>query len=235
MRKKRFLSMAMAAWMAAAMAVPAFAADPSVSKPANASGPTELTVGKDGIATEGVTATLTGTISATHINVTVPSNVPFSLDPTIAISGSGVKNPVTDQVTTYPESVQIINSSVVPVYAKISSVKAEDKDKKDNTITLTNKTSDVEDTSKQKYIMFGFKKKGDITDFNTPGDWLGNGSQSALYPLSKDGGRMEAVDTKTPNANILEMQVYAYAKYGWYMDETFTITPTIVVSAKPFS
>lgn len=190
---KKVISLALAMCMILAMAVPALATN--LTDPSAAS-------------TTGANTTLTGTIAATKINVTVPATVAFTLDPTITAST------VTDQIIA-PSNIEIKNDSVVPVYAKVTAVAVT------GGVTLVTDTSSL---NTDKAAMLSFKETGKVTDFTTAADWMTTSvSTSAPYALNAADGRIEAGNTMT-------MQICGQSQQGWQAGDTFTVTPTVVVS-----
>lgn len=195
-----------------------------------------ITTAADGYST-GMTTTLTGTIKATQLKVTVPAAVFFILDPT-----KQKGDDPTDQVI--QPDFQIINSSLVPIYARVKKV----------TVTGAHLVDKTERLKSTKTLMFGFKSKGSITTLTQPSDWLNdrkdnnstggnnvdsNGDLTGTYLLTTDRGRIEALKYDSAQAKevpgTLDMQIYARAYIGWEAQETFTVTPTIVVSVVPFT
>lgn len=159
------------------------------------------------------TAKLEGTIKATNLVVTVPSKIPFFIDPTVDASPSDTDN-VTAQITAPEDDIKITNNSVVPVYAKISKVEA-------TTVSLVN---NKEGLSGNQTAMLGIKSTGTITDFTKTTDWLTTSTTD--YYLSSDNGKIEA------SGGDLTLEVCGQAGAGWAADDTFTVTTTIVVSVK---
>lgn len=162
------------------------------------------------------TAELKGTIKATNLVVTVPSNIPFFIDPTVEASPSGTDN-VKAQITAPVGDIKITNNSVVPVYAKISKVEQDE-------VTLVNAKNSLATTNKS--AMLGIKETGDISDFNTQTDWLTTSTTD--YYLSSNNGFIGA--TGDSENNTLTLEVCGQAGAGWAADDTFTVTTTIVVS-----
>lgn len=194
MKAKKILSMFLAVCLVAAM--------------------TALPAAADSVTDGGsLTSTLTGTIKATQLTVTVPATVAFDVDPTV----DGADNPQA-QITPPTDDIKITNGSVVPIYAKISSVTVSDG------VSLVSSTSGL---TTSKAIMFGFKAEDCIKDYNTTADWLTVGEQSTTYLLSSDG--------KIDADGELTMEISGYTTTGWSAGDTFTVTPTIVVSANAFS
>lgn len=153
------------------------------------------------------TAKLEGTIKATNLVVTVPSKIPFYIDPTKKAT-EGVKA----QITQPDDDIKITNNSAVPVYAKISKVEQE-------IVTLVDVDTGL--TGNQT-AMLGIKKENEITDFTKTTDWLT--ANTTDYYLSNDNGKIAA------SGGDLTLEVCGQAGAGWAADDTFTVTTTIVVS-----
>lgn len=235
MKRKQWTSLLMAAGMTA-----------SVLSQASAAMTTSEIKTDEAHKTMGETV-LEGTINATQLCVTVPTNIPFTLDPSITVDGNDTAA-LTQQVTMVPESpIQIINKSVVPVYTKISEVATSVTNADDSAtgITLTQDVTEVDVETNDKYMMFAFKEVGAIENFDTASDWLTAGewddtTNGGAYTLNDRAGRLEALGhTKeyegVEKDNTLTMQISARARFGWAHGDTFTVTPTIVVSAVPYT
>ena len=190
----------------------------SLAVPATAAGESSTTLAEEG----STTTTLNGTIAASKLVVTVPQNITFSIDPTIEAETT------TSQIV--QPDVKITNGSIVPIYARISSVAVSQTAEGKDDVNLVNTTGAL---SGAKTMMFGLKSPA-ITDFTNSADWLVRGAQSGSYLLSADG-KLAANDNKDDGADELLIMICGQAGAGWSAGDTFTLTPTIVVSAKPFT
>lgn len=191
----------------------------SVSALASETSPGSVeTNGKINSLSGSATAELKGTIKATNLVVTVPSNIPFFIDPTVEASPSGTDD-VKAQITAPEGDIKITNNSVVPVYAKISKVEQDG-------VTLVDAESSL--TTTNKSAMLGIKKAGDISNFNTQTDWLTEGTDLSYY-LGGTNGKIGA-NGDSENKNTLTLEVCGQAGAGWAANDTFTVTTTIVVS-----
>lgn len=203
---KKILSALLALCMVTALAVPAMATS-------NLEMPTTPNVVSSGST---ATTNLVGKIVATQLKVTVPTKITFDIDPTIEVKGT---IDVTRQLTNKPSNIEIVNESLVPVYVKINNISVT------GGANLVNKEADL---SGNKTVMFAYKKTGTVSDFNTEADWLMlDISSSNIYALSNDGGK---IDVPSSSNNKLTMEMYAQTINGWAAGDSFTITPTIVVS-----
>lgn len=202
---KKIFSALLALCMVTALAVPAMATG-------NITVPTEPNITAATAPGNSVQTDLVGKIVATQLKVTVPTRITFDIDPTVNVSSPAN---VTGQLTNVPENIEITNGSLVPVYAKINKVEVTGE------VTLVNNENDL---TTSKSVMFAYKEKNKVQDFNTAADWLMTTvSDSAPYELNSDGGKIAAGEKLT-------MQMCAQTIKGWEAGESFTITPTIVVS-----
>lgn len=170
------------------------------------------------VTTSGGTAStnLVGTISATQLRVTVPAQVEFQINP----KADAASDP-TAQVT--QPDMEIVNSSNVDVYVSINQVTAQN-------VTLVNKLADIQNDS-QKNLMFALGEKGTTKDYDTEADWLMTSSTN--YSLNgTTGGKIEAA--KSTGGSVtdgkMELTIFARADKGWQDNDTFTVTPTFVIS-----
>lgn len=200
--KKKALSLLLAGAMTLSMGISAMA--------------TQVTAPSGTASTE-----LEGTIKATQLVVTVPANVQFQIDPTKDASADP-----TAQVT--QPTIEILNSSVVPVYVNINKVQAQD-------VKLVDDASDLEDHT-QKNLMFALGEKGTSKSYTTASDWLmettSTGGTTAYALNSTTNSKIAAV-TKSSGAETpgkMELSIFARAELGWEAEDTFTITPTFVVT-----
>lgn len=207
MNMKKVLSAALALCMTAALSVPAFAVDSATT--------TEVTTAGSSTSTE-----LKGTIKVTTLKVSVPTSVPFEIDPNVNIDPSNPKAQMGEQAET-----KIVNKSMVPVYAKVDSVTTS------AGVTLVNKTDDL--LTADKNVMVSYKQKGAVTTTTTTTDWLTSESVSGdAYVLNGTDGKIAASDGTT-NPEV-ELELCAMTKRGWSANDTFTVTPVIVISATAF-
>lgn len=208
MKTKKALSALLAVSMATALTGPAFAED-EVKVDHEDKTMVEST-GSNSSQTE-----LTGTIVATQLKVTVPTAVAFTLDPTAEITDG------TSQVTE-PENMKIKNSSLVPIYTRISAVSVE-------TASLVD---DKDALSTEKAVMLGYRNNA--CDLDLDEDWLtvGRDYSKKPYVLNANKGKIDAGTSEAPAE--LDMHVYAASTTGWSAGETFKVIPTITISAKEF-
>lgn len=222
--KKKVLSAILALCMALPLCMPAMAVhDASMDTAQATAGSSSLNLGS------GTQTTLTGTIAVTQVSVTVPASASFILDPTIDPSSGGSADP--DAQVKQPK-LEIENASLVPVYVKISNVDvANVTGSKPQLVQVDTNLKTTDNT-----MMFSFKQKDEVTDFSTQTDWLTEGAwtddTTAPYLINSNRGRIEPA-TSTASTKI-EMQICAQTYAGWSADDSFTITPTLVVAAKPF-
>lgn len=164
---------------------------------------------------EGVQATLTGTIKATNLNVTVPSNIPFTIDPTV-MTGTITNG---DQIT-QPNDIKITNDSIVPVYPYISNVTV------DEHATLGDASTNLQ--SAEKTVCLGIYRSdssgtaGNVTLLKTGSEQVFGfrDANSQATAVAADGGEIS-----------LKLHGAASQK-GWAAGDTFTVTTTIVVAVK---
>lgn len=194
---KKFICLVLAVWLVAAMG--SYALADTVDQ------------------VNGSSTTLTGTIKATQLKVTMPGGgISFGIDPTV-----DAKTPTT-QITGCPDFT-ISNGSVVPVYAKIASVTTDST----SGVRLVQKESSLGGEGNDRTVMLGFKAVDAITDFNTEADWLSTDNLATHYTLDGNGGLIAAGGT-------MNLTVYGQLQQGWKAEETFVVTPVIIISATPF-
>lgn len=209
MKKKRLISLVLASAMMTAMAVPAFAQD---------------------LAEGGTTSTdIVGTINATQLVVTVPATIAFQVDPTIDLaSQAAIDAGVTGAQIVQPDNTKIQNGSAVPIYAKINSVAVSQTTGSDDVVLVNAATG----LTAAKSMMFGIKDVSVVpTNFDTATDWLEKGDVTGNYLLSATG-KMDASDGAENGTDELTLKIFGQTKNGWAAGDTFTITPTIMVSAQ---
>lgn len=169
-----------------------------------------------------VTTTLEGVIKPTQLKVTVPTDIPFDISGGINVAGS---RDVTGQITNRPETLQIINESIIPVYVYITNVKVSDG------LTLVRSEDGL---SNDRSLMLGFREKNTVHNFKLPSDWLQEGAAETPYFLNENGGRISAgiqTDSGT-QPGVMDLEIYGQLGEGWTASETFTVTPTYVVSVR---
>lgn len=238
MKAKRLTALALALALAASAGMPAFAATPSASS----SQVTEkLTSGSATTDT-----TITGTIVATQIKVTLPITIAFDIDPTKEATAS---DSVCSNQITQPANLTITNNSVVPIWVRVSGVKVT-AGTGGRAPALTQTAADVTGTAAANDLKMMFALKDEASapaNFTTAGDWLTTGVTAATkYYLNtkKTGGialaadyagRLEQAGTTAATANgtkdSVSFKLYGQINRGWQVGDSFTITPTFTVSA----
>lgn len=165
------------------------------------------------------TTTITGTIVATQLKVTVPTTVGFDIDPTITAT-----NP-SSQVTAQSANITITNQSIVPIYVKVSNVTVASK--------TGGKTPNLVQTwaDSDQNMMFALKNTMPA-NFTTTTDWLTAGAISGNYYLDSSQGKLAATG-KTGNS--VTMKIFGRIGQGWSAGDQFTITPTFTVAVKPYT
>lgn len=203
MKMKKLGACAIALATATALCAPAaaFAADGTVTAPGGTS-----------------SSTITGTIAATTLSVSVPTAAAFTIDPTVEATT------VNSQLKSVPDNYTVTNASVVPVYAYISGCAVAKGADMTGTPTLVTATADL---STANAVMFAVKDDtGKPTDFDTPTDWLTT-TPGKYYPITANGKLAAKNDTATDEAT---MKFYGQTTTGWTNGDTFTITPTFTIA-----
>lgn len=208
MKKSKIGACALALATAAAICVPgmAFAAD--------------ATITDDAVTADKGTSnsTITGTITATKLSVSVPTTAAFTIDPTITATDDTAG--ITAQLTNVPTNYTVTNKSVVPVYAYISGCTVTKAGTTAGDPTLVNATSGL---STDYAVMFAVKDADSKpADFKTSGDWLT--TTPGKYYAIKDNGKLAA---KTGAAT---MSFYGQTTSGWSNGDSFTVVPTFTIT-----
>lgn len=217
MKRKAAGALALAVALSGALAVPAFAADPSADATVSESGKTASTV-------------ITGTIRPTTLSVTVPTAVAFDVDPG-ATAGTELSGDKAGQFTS-PSNFAIANNSVVDVYAYVSAVTAAD-------VNLTAKKAEVAAKTNEApaKIMVGVKDAAPAS-FGTEADWLTNplAEGAKYYAFNADAnGKLAAKDPAAAEGaqtdNKAAMRIFGQVpSTGWANGDTFTVTPTFTIT-----
>ena len=204
MKKSRIGACALALATAAAICVPGTA----LAAPAAAGSKTLEAAGASD-------STITGTITATKLSVSVPTTAAFTIDPTVEATDPGKQ--ITDASTNYT----VTNASAVPVYAYISNCTIAKAGATAGNPTLVKKTADL---ATDCAVMFAVKDAASApSNFDTEGDWLtGAGTYYAFNAATH--GKLAA---KTGTAT---MSFYGQTTTGWSNGDTFTITPTFTIA-----
>lgn len=238
MKAKKLTALALALALAASSASPAFAATPSAS-----SSQVTKTLTGGSAATD---TTITGTIVATQLKVTLPITIAFDIDPTKEATASGS---VCSNQITQPANLTITNNSVVPIWVRVSGVstaavsggRAPELTQTEADVTGTAAVNDLK-------MMFALKDEDSApADFATASDWLTTGvTAGTKYYLNtkKTGGaalaadyagRLEQAGTTVITANgtkdSVTFKLYGQINRGWQVGDSFKITPTFTVSA----
>lgn len=239
--KRPACAIALASALALAMGAPAaaFAADPA---PAEASNPETVTATGDEQETK-----ITGTVKATTITVSVPTQVSFYLDPgaTPSTNASGwASNKKIGQYTN-PANFTITNLSAVDVYGYVSKVRSPH-------VTLVNAKSGLskpggvapgEGSASSIGVMVGLADPSETLDFDKPGDWLTvDGVKAGPYyafnkaahgrlSAAQDGAESEHGGIKGSYTMTVRGAVF---NGGWSQDENFLVAPTFkIVTTDP--
>lgn len=163
--------------------------------------------------------TITGTIVATQLKVTVPTTVGFDIDPTITAADPS------SQVTAQSSNITITNQSIVPIYVKVSDVAvaaAKTGGKAPKLVTSW--------TDSDQNMMFALKTTKPAS-FSTAADWLTSGTISSNYYLDSSQGKLAATGK---DGDSVTMQIFGRIGQGWSAGDQFTITPTFTVGVKPY-
>lgn len=215
MKMKKLAASALALATAAAICAPAAAfadgLDDSTVIPATPN------VTSAGGATD---STITGTIKATTLSVSVPTKAAFNVDP-----GAAAKAGEGGQYAS-PTNYTVTNKSVVPVYAYVSKVAV-------TGVSLVDASANVKPATNagdsDAAIMFAVKEAAAApTGFDTAGDWLTT-TTSKYYAFNvANNGKLDAAGGTAAAAT---MKFYGQApSTNWSEAQTFTVTPTFTIS-----
>lgn len=222
-RPARAIAVASALALVLAAPVSAFAADPAAP-----------TTPKDMTGTAPSQAsTITGTIHATTLKVSVPTVVAFNIDPGAAkgTTGTGQKR---GQFTS-PANYTVTNYSAVDVYAFVSGVTSPD-------ATLVNAEASLKKTpgllnTANVSVMVGLGDKDAEMALSDQADWLttsvGDTKTTRYYALKKaDKGKLAASTDAASNAagESATMKIYGAVKSGgWAENNSFKVVPTFKI------
>lgn len=216
MKMKKLAICALSLATAAAMCAPvaAFAADAGTTE-VKAAGTSD--------------STITGTISATTLSVSVPTTAAFTIDPTVEATATNT------QITNVPTNYTVKNASAVPVYAYISKCAIAKSGSMTGTPTLVTAATGL---TAANSLMFAVKDDASKpTNFDTAADWLTAATDLKYYPFgSADHGKLAAQKMKngSPDAgqtdNAATMSFYGQTTTGWADGDEFVITPTFTVT-----
>ena len=214
MKKSKIGACALALATAAALSVPSLAF---------AAGATSSTVAVAG----DTPSTITGTITATKLSVSVPTTAAFTIDPTIEAAA------VDSQLTDLPDNYTVTNESAVPVYAYISSCSINKGVGMSGDPTLVTATSGLSD---DYAVMFAVKDAASKpANFSTADDWLTT-APGTYYAFNADGhGKLatqKAATAAGDTSNAATMSFYGQTTTGWSNGDTFTIVPTFTIATK---
>lgn len=212
MKLKKAAAIALAIATATAICVPsaAFAADePTATIPGSAN-----VTAPDGSAD----STLTGTIKATTLSVSVPTAATFNVDPGKAVAAGA------DGQFTSPSNYTITNASVVPVYAYVSKVTATGVALTDDKAQVSKASTAGGDDAKIQFAV----KDAAPADFDTAADWLTTSTAKYYAFNAATKGKLEA-GSDTPQTATMAFYGQAPSE-NWTNGQTFTVTPTFTVT-----
>lgn len=222
-RSVRAIALVSALALSLAAPMSAFAADPVAP-----SGPKDMTG-----TTPNQASTITGTIHATTLKVTVPTVVAFNIDPgaTKGTTGTGQKR---GQFTS-PAGYTVTNYSAVDVYAFVSGVTSAD-------ATLVNAEGSLKKTpgktgASDVAVMVGLGDKDGDMSLTDASDWLTSAvsdtKTTRYYAFKKaDKGKLAAsadASAGTPG-EVATMKIYgAVNSGGWAENDSFKVVPTFKI------
>ena len=213
MKKSKIGACALALATAAAICVPG----PALADPVPAGSKTLEAAGTSD-------STITGTITATKLSVSVPTTAAFTIDPTIEAT-----DPST-QLTDVPTNYIVTNASAVPVYAYISDCTIAKAGATAGNPTLVDKTADL---ATDCAVMFAVKDAASApSGFDTEGDWLTGAGTYYAFNAATHGklAAKSAADKASDGSNAATMSFYGQTTTGWSNGDTFTITPTFTIA-----
>lgn len=242
--KRPAMVVALASALALALCAPAsaFAADPV---------PPEATTDKT-VTTSGGTqeSQITGTVKATTITVTVPTQVAFYIDPgaTQSTTANWASSKKIGQYTN-PTNFTITNRSAVDVFGYVSKVASPHVKLVDDKTALA-KPGGVAPSAENKSrigVMVGICGTSESLDFATKKDWLTESvadTAAARYFAFNEAGQGKltaATDKAGSSATVSPGGAYtmtvrgAVFDGGWSQDENFLVTPTFKIVTDPAS
>lgn len=194
--------------------------------PADASG--SIDVAATGAASP--SSTITGTIHATTLKVTVPTVVAFDIDPGAT---AGVTKDATTQKRgqyTSPANYTIKNYSAVDVYGYVSKVEVEG-------VTLVDQTSALKKTAGKTgageiSAMVGLCDKDEGMSLGNRNAWL-MADATKYYAFNKTArGKLAASENApTDEGGTATMYIYGAVKNGgWAENDSFKVKPTFKIS-----
>lgn len=249
-RLRRVGALALASALVLALGAPAaaFAADPEPPAP-DANTPLNVTQ-----ANGEQIATIKGTVKATTLKVSVPTQVSFYIDPGAAASTTPTNWPTNTKIGqfTSPSNFTVTNYSAVDVYGFVSSVTSD-------WVTLVNndtleKPGGVRPSADNKGRIKVKIGLGDPTmnmNLATPGDWMTetgiddadgkryyafNKAKKGLLASSADGTTAEDGTNRDDGAKgAYTVTIRGEVKSGgWSQDDNFLVKPVFkIVSAEP--
>lgn len=249
MRKTKIGALALSVALASAICVPTTALAANYNGSEQATQDSTGTKAEDDktIGLDGTETTLTGTIKATTLSVSMPTTVAFNVDPgaTAGVadaaagdtgSGASTTSNKHGQFTS-PTNYKVKNLSRVKVYAYISRVTATSAATPGTTVTPDLKnTAPTYTASNRDQMMIGIKSVAEApADFSTDTDWLTT-STTKYYPFNKDNkGEIDASTDGTTPKESDAMMIYGQVNpAGWTDGDSFQIKPTFTVtSTKP--
>ena len=248
MKKTKIGALALSVALAAAICVPATAfADYAGSEQATQDSTGAAATDDGTIALDGTETTLTGTIKATTLSVSIPTTVAFNVDPgadqavtdAAASDTGGVTTSNKHGQFTSPSNYKVKNLSRVKVYTYISSVAATASGTPGTTVTpeLVDAAPDYSAAGSHAKVMIGIKSVAEKpADFGTQDNWLTTSLATKYYPFNATNkGEIAASTDGTTPVESDAMMIYGQVdKAGWTDGDTFQIKPTFTVtSIKP--
>lgn len=245
MKKTKIGALALSVALVSAICVPATAfADYAGSEQATQDSTGTSLADNATIALDGTETTLTGTIKATTLSVSIPTTVAFNVDPgatpAVTDAAAGDTTPGTSNKHgqfTSPSNYKVKNLSRVKVYAYISQVTATTAGTPGTTVTPTLKdTVPTYTAANRDEMMIGIKSVAEKpADFATPANWLTTAT-TAYYPFNATNkGEILASTDGVAAVESDAMMIYGQVNpAGWTDGDTFQIKPTFTVtSTKP--
>lgn len=237
MKKSKLGALALSVAVASALCIPTLAFG-AVTEDSNGVGVDSAT--SDLMATTPGTTTLTGKIKATTLSVTIPTAMTFAIDPgaTQGVAEDAAMTQKHGQFTS-PSNYTVTNSSHVPVKVEVSTATATQCTLHDTKATLEAGTV----TDRKVMVGLSDKANGAALDVDATAGWLSAGANLGLVPFGKtdaasgsavgaNTGKLASVDTTVTGDNKATMYVFgAVNQTGWTEGQSFTVTPTLKVTA----
>lgn len=229
MKLKKAAAIALAFATTAALCAPATAlaadGDPT------AGSPTEIASAATG--SNSASSAITGTIKPTTLKVSVPTVVPFNVDPGATPELGDPYSPGGSGQFKSPENFTITNYSVVDVYGYVSGVTAAG-----CTLSQTEATAGVRAadgttwTTPPVVQIVASDTDSSPLDFNTAGDWFDTVKTKKLYAFNEaSNGKLNASADGTAEGGKASMFMFGrVAQTGWKTGDTFTVTPTFTIA-----